>query len=183
MIRRLSQEDRALWSRLRRTVRPLRKRSAEEDTEEAVAAEDVGDAAAVPSPPRKASAAPASRSTPALQPFEERTRRRLARGLTDVDARIDLHGMRQERAFRALSAFLRQAKARGVRIALVITGKGRAEDEEGGVLKKTVPLWLARPDFRELVVGFEGASRRHGGGGAFYVRIRQRREARRPASE
>jgi DNA-nicking Smr family endonuclease len=107
--------------------------------------------------------------------------RRLARGLADVDARIDLHGMRQERAFAALSAFLRHAQARGARVALVITGKGGARDAERGVLRQVVPDWLGRPDFRDLVVGFEEASRRHGGAGALYVRVRQRREARRPA--
>jgi DNA-nicking Smr family endonuclease len=115
-----------------------------------------------------------------LVALPDRTRRRLARGLVDVDARIDLHGMRQERAFAALLAFLQRSRARRHGLVLVITGKGRSGDDERGVLWRLVPAWLARPDFRELIVGFEEASRRHGGDGALYVRLRRRREGRGP---
>jgi DNA-nicking Smr family endonuclease len=38
-----------------------------------------------------------------------------------------------------------------------------------------VPIWLAAPDLRPLVIGFEEAGRGHGGAGALYVRIRRRR--------
>jgi DNA-nicking Smr family endonuclease len=182
MSRRLTRDERELWDRLRHTVRPLRKRRTKETAEPEKPKLDRAVAKASPAPKHRA-AAPASVAPrpPSLQPLDERARRRLARGLTEVDARIDLHGMRQERAFRALAAFLRKSQARGVRVGLVITGKGRAGDEERGVLYQAVPLWLARPEFRDFVVGFEPASRRHGGAGALYVRIRQRRAARPPA--
>ncbi|HEX2255090.1 MAG TPA: Smr/MutS family protein, partial [Afifellaceae bacterium] len=97
------------------------------------------------------------------------------RGAAEPEARLDLHGMRQASAFHALVAFLRQAQARGDRTVLVITGKGRAADEESGVLRRAVPMWLAEPQFRQLVVGYESAAQRHGGEGAFYVRLRRRR--------
>jgi DNA-nicking Smr family endonuclease len=113
-----------------------------------------------------------------LARLEERARRRLARGVADVDGRIDLHGMRQERAFMALTSFLRHAQSRGHRLVLVITGRGREDEEGRGVLRQMVPSWLARPEFRDLVLGFEEAGRRHGGSGALYVRIRRRRELR-----
>jgi DNA-nicking Smr family endonuclease len=38
-----------------------------------------------------------------------------------------------------------------------------------------VPHWLALPEFRALVVGFEEAHIGHGGGGALYVRVRKAR--------
>jgi DNA-nicking Smr family endonuclease len=82
--------------------------------------------------------------------------------------------MRQERAFAALFSFLRHAQQRGQKIVLVITGRGREGDEGRGVLRATVPAWLARPDFRDLVAGVEEAGRRHGGAGALYVRLRRR---------
>jgi DNA-nicking Smr family endonuclease len=41
------------------------------------------------------------------------------------------------------------------------------------VLKRQVPLWLALPEFRSLVVGFEDAHIGHGGQGALYVRLRR----------
>jgi DNA-nicking Smr family endonuclease len=112
-----------------------------------------------------------------LARLEERTRRRLARGLAEVDARIDLHGMRQERAFTALMSFLKHAQLRGHRLVLVITGRGRASEDGRGVLRHAVPAWLARPEFRDLVMGFEEAGRRHGGSGALYVRVRRRRHS------
>ena len=56
---------------------------------------------------------------------------------------------------------------------LVITGKGGGRDGERGVLKRQVPLWLALPEFRALVVGFGDAAIGHGGEGALYVRVRR----------
>jgi DNA-nicking Smr family endonuclease len=98
-----------------------------------------------------------------------------------VDARIDLHGMRQERAFTALLSFLHRSQARNQKTVLVITGKGRDGHDGRGVLRQTVPAWLARPEFRDLVLGVEEAGRRHGGAGALYVRLRRRRDAHRAA--
>jgi DNA-nicking Smr family endonuclease len=72
--------------------------------------------------------------------------------------------------------FLRRARHDGARFALVITGKGArfAAGEGGrGLLKRQVPLWLALPEFREHVVGFEDAHAVHGGEGALYVRLRR----------
>jgi DNA-nicking Smr family endonuclease len=109
--------------------------------------------------------------------MEEKTRRKLGRGLVEIDAKIDLHGMRQERAHDALVGFLRHAQSQGHRIVIVVTGKGKA-GEARGVLRYAVPGWLSRPDLRELVVGFEEAGRRHGGEGALYVRIRRPRATR-----
>jgi DNA-nicking Smr family endonuclease len=56
---------------------------------------------------------------------------------------------------------------------MVITGKGRGG--EGGVLKRQVPLWLALPEFRAIVVGYDEAHHRHGGEGALYLRVRKTR--------
>ena len=65
-------------------------------------------------------------------------------------------------------------------MVLVITGKGKPADEgrsgERGVLRRMVPHWLAAPDLRTIVVGFEEAAPNHGGGGALYVRIRRQRD-------
>jgi DNA-nicking Smr family endonuclease len=43
------------------------------------------------------------------------------------------------------------------------------------VLRRQVPLWLALPDLRGMVVGFEQAHIGHGGEGALYVRLRRAR--------
>lgn len=178
MSRDLTDEERRLWERLSESVRPLAKRPAKRgDSVPKKTAGGGTEPQRVATQKAAAATAPA-KPGPALAPLEARSRRRLARGLTEVDARIDLHGMRQERAFIQLRAFLRQAQARGHRVVLVVTGKGRASEEGRGVLYRSVPAWLASPDLRHLVVGFEEAGRRHGGAGALYVRVRRRREAR-----
>lgn len=179
----LSGAELALWSKVVETVQPLAGRKRLEDAEAAEAVK----ADAPPVPPRQTSAAalpsrtkpaPAPALTP-LAPLETRFRRRLARGVVAIDARIDLHGLRQDEAQRRLVGFLQGAQARGHKLVLVITGKGgpaladRDPFAERGVLRRAVPLWLSSPAARAVVVGFEPADPVHGGAGALYVRIRK----------
>jgi len=179
MTRRLTEEEHALWERLRETVKPLKRpRKAPGKTSSSPKVLPKRNSG-VPKGEISAATAKPTKAQPGLAPLEQRTRRRLARGSVEVDARIDLHGMRQERAHAALAAFLRSQQAEGARIVLVVTGKGRPESEGAGesrgVLRQSVPRWLAGGEFRHVVVGFEEAHRRHGGSGALYVRIRRRR--------
>ena len=62
---------------------------------------------------------------------------------------------------------------RGASVVLVITGKGKPGSSERGVLRRQVPHWLALPEFRLCVSGFEEAHVGHGGEGALYVRMRR----------
>jgi DNA-nicking Smr family endonuclease len=112
-----------------------------------------------------------------LAPLGRREKSRLSRGRSDIDARLDLHGMTQIRAHRALHGFLQRAHSEGLTFVLVITGKGKVGggEAERGVLRRQVPQWLSLPEFRSLVVGFEEAHIGHGGEGALYVRIRRAR--------
>jgi len=118
---------------------------------------------------------------PSLAPIDDRTRRRLVRGAMDIDERLDLHGLTQDAAHVMLRRFLVGARDRGARIVLVITGKGKPgggafAQHERGVLRRSVPHWLADPSLRGVVVGFEEAHLAHGGSGAIYVRLRRRRD-------
>ena len=114
-----------------------------------------------------------------LAPFDRRLKQRVARGRDAIDARIDLHGMTQREAHAALLRFLRQAQADAAKVALVVTGKGAGKSahdpSERGVLRRQVPMWLALPEFRHFVVGFDEAHPSHGGQGALYVRLRRAR--------
>ncbi len=109
--------------------------------------------------------------------IDPRTFVKIKRGRIEVDAKLDLHGLRQAEAQRSLTAFLRRCQANGARIAIIVTGKGLTRDE-GGVLRRVVPMWLEAPNLRDLVVGFGEAARHHGGEGALYVRIRRADRAR-----
>src|SRR5665213_2455959 len=176
--RALSEEERALWESVAKLTKPLRKKPravkppAAPDPQPTAAAKQ-----ALPQPlaPAKASrAAKPAPAVPPLAPLGRRERSQLSRGRKEIDARLDLHGMTQTRAHRALSSFLQRAHEDGLTFVLVITGKGKMGSEsERGVLRRQVPQWLNLPEFRTLVVGFEEAHIGHGGEGALYVRIRR----------
>ena len=175
--RSLSEEERALWESVAKQTKPLRKRHRAAkppglpDAETPAAARP----AAAPRPPQPVKIpSPPKPEAPPLAPIGRRERSQLSRGRKEIDARLDLHGMTQTRAHRALSAFLQRAQGDGLTFVLIITGKGKmGAESERGVLRRQVPQWLSLPEFRSLVVGFEEAHIGHGGEGALYVRIRR----------
>ncbi|HSI39687.1 MAG TPA: Smr/MutS family protein [Xanthobacteraceae bacterium] len=174
----LDAEERALWHHVTRSVSRLKSAPEAPAPLEPEPAPPPPPApasiAAPPPPPRRPPPAPA------LAPLEPKLRRRLSRG-QEVDARLDLHGLTQAAAHRRLAGFLIEAQSRGNGVVLVITGKGAGDGpplsgrSERGVLRRLVPEWLALPELRAIVLGFETAARGHGGDGALYVRIRRRR--------
>jgi DNA-nicking Smr family endonuclease len=174
-LRHLSAEEVALWLDVTRGVQrrpgavlPEPGRAKPERPEKPAKSDALKAAPAAPSQSRPA--------LPGLAPLETRARQRLARGMMAVDAAIDLHGMRQQEAHRALHGFLNRAQREGAKIVLVVTGKGDSRPADGletGVLRRAVPLWLRAPEWRNLIVGFEEATRTHGGAGALYVRLRR----------
>jgi DNA-nicking Smr family endonuclease len=178
--RALSEEERALWESVARQTKPLRKklRAAKAAADHPPAETPVAAKSIPPpkSPPSAAIPRVAKPEAPPLAPLGRRERSQLSRGRKEIDARLDLHGMTQIRAHRALSGFLQRAHSDGLTFVLVITGKGKmGAESERGVLRRQVPQWLSLPEFRSLVVGFEEAHVGHGGEGALYVRIRRSR--------
>ena len=182
--RNLSEEERALWESVAKQTKPLRKKPRAAKAH--VASPDVAAPAAAKSadplqqlPSAKIPRAPKPPLPPAappLAPLGRRERSQLSRGRKEIDARLDLHGMTQTRAHRALFGFLQRAHSEGLGFVLVITGKGKmGAESERGVLRRQVPQWLSLPEFRSLVVGFEEAHIGHGGEGALYVRLRRAR--------
>lgn len=174
--RNLSATDRTLWDHVKKSIRPLRKKPIE--AVEEIFFEEKSPAPKKTKPSVARMPAPPVQKVPAqlpLAPIERRVKQRVARGSIPIDAKIDLHGRTQSEAHHALLGFLRRAQGNGAMLALVITGKGSSGDGERGVLKRHVPLWLALPEFREYVVGFETAHVAHGGEGALYIRVRKRR--------
>jgi DNA-nicking Smr family endonuclease len=174
----LSEEERALWEGVARQTKPLRNKSRPVKGHGSEPPSSVPPVKPSASPRPVASAAkPVRPSTPPLAPLGRRERSRLSRGKSEIDARLDLHGMTQAHAHHALLGFLQRAHRDGLTFVLVITGKGTISggEFERGVLRRQVPHWLSLPEFRALVIGFEEAHIGHGGSGALYVRIRRSR--------
>ncbi|WP_269715120.1 Smr/MutS family protein [Caulobacter sp. NIBR2454] len=159
------------WAALAKGVQPLPGRP----TPKAKPAAPRTDAAAAPlllaAEDLKALRNPVRAPRNGVDPIEPRRKRRITRERDPLEARLDLHGMDQDRARPTLEAFLRRASDEGYRSVLVITGKGKLGT---GVLRRYVPEWLAAPHLSDIVAGVSQADRHHGGEGALYVALKRR---------
>jgi DNA-nicking Smr family endonuclease len=181
--RTLSRGEIDLWAFVARHVRPLpgRKPPAElpQKSPEAAKSSEPLPRSALPE-----TAAPIHRRPPVhppLAPIERRLVQRVSRGQRPIDGAIDLHGKRQAEAHRALLDFVARMHRQHATLVLVVTGKGAPDpdpmgENERGVLRRLVPIWLSELQMRRQVLGFEEAPRQHGGSGALYVRLRKPRE-------
>ena len=195
----LSPEERQLWRHVAASVEPIKTKPS---VRRAGPNEPEPDGPAVPhrrpSQTEQATAIPqkssfrdmVQRRTTAIPPpeladFDARKAKKLGSGRADIDARLDLHGLRQDEALGRLRRFLQDCHAHGLKTVLVITGKGRETDDPAtpfvemlerhprGVLRRNVPRWLDAPELRTFVVSYTTAAQRHGGEGAFYVQLRR----------
>jgi DNA-nicking Smr family endonuclease len=172
----LTREDQLLWSKVARSVAPMKGRTVPAEPDEG---EDAF-AAGVASPDLPPVMAEAKHKAENLRRaadrpagFDRPTRKKLAKGRVPIDGKIDLHGMTQSEAYGTLLSFLHNAYAHGRRHVLVVTGRGASMGSDG-ILRRQVPQWFATPAFRGLVSAHEDAARHHGGQGALYVRLRRR---------
>jgi DNA-nicking Smr family endonuclease len=168
-------DDEALWEKVAESAAPLKRgrtRAAGKLTPPVAKAKPAASRSQAPRA-YTPSLPPKPSHVPRAEPLDRQTSRQLDKGRLEVEARLDLHGMRQRDAHAQLRRFLKTAQARGLRHVLVITGKGADqaasrsfyEEDERGVLRNAVPHWLAEPEFAALV----------GGEGALYVRLRRSR--------
>ena len=195
--RNLSEQDRADWDHVRKSVTPL--------------ADPTAEPADTPGPaPRRETPLPDPKPVPDRRPasftfgtraseptridwaptltdrlsdaplrMDRKTYQRLKRGKTTPQARIDLHGMTQAQAHPVLTRFVFDAHARGLRVVLVITGKGRVRQDFGpipersGVLRHQLPHWVSTGPLRQIVQQVTQAHQRHGGDGAYYLYLRR----------
>lgn len=202
----LTDDERRLWSQVARTAEPLAGRPvpAADTRPPAAPAPDPRDS---DRPSGSTSYSPAGQAAGFLKPFEigaasrkqaasssfsspppadtvlrmdPNKFKRLKKGREKPEARIDLHGMTLAVAHPALASFILRSHAGGLRLVLVITGKGRGSNGDAGalstrpgVLRYNVPHWLQLPPFDRVVAQVVSAHDRHGGGGAYYVWLRK----------
>jgi DNA-nicking Smr family endonuclease len=100
-----------------------------------------------------------------------KTLRKLRKGQYNVEAILDLHGMSVEKAIMAIEGFLQQALSDGIRLVLIIHGKGLHSQEP--ILKNKLNHWL-----RDMtsVLAFCSAAPKHGSRGAIYVLLKRTTE-------
>lgn len=184
----LSQEDKHIWSHFIQDIVPLKNRlnTSASHTEISLSSPKPDQDAKTQAVLTKKSISLTVNSVqknvpqkvlPPLVSLETKVIRSLKKGKRDIEGKLDLHGMYQEEAYAAIRSFLLRSRSQGKTLVLIVTGKGNSFSsspfEQKGVLKRMLPHWLSLPEFRSFVVGFEEASIRHGGSGAYYVRLRK----------
>lgn len=190
--RNMKPEDAALWAKVAASVD---ERFADKPDAQAFArmARQVTARKKPPATPPKVAAPvppprPASPKRPGPGGLDRRTRQKMLRGNVAIEATLDLHGLSVREAHAELRAFLVSCRRRGLRTVRVVTGKGAApfvrhtlhgyearhDAAHTGKLRRLLPEWLHEPDIAPHVAGFAPAHPRHGGGGAWYVRLRRR---------
>lgn len=100
-----------------------------------------------------------------------KTLRKLRKGQYNVDAILDLHGMSVDEAKDSVEIFLQQCVNKGIRVALIIHGKGSHSGTP--TLKNKLNHWLRKVN---VVLAFCSAAPTHGSRGAIYVLFKRDRE-------
>lgn len=193
--RKLTPEERELWSRVASTARAFHpKRAHLAETEPVLPptqpppkkprpeVKDFQIGQSAPDFAFRHDLAPSISEQLARQPvvMDRKAHRNMTRGKLEPEAKIDLHGMTLAQAHPELISFLLRAQDRGCRLALVITGKGKRGLDDGpipqrqGVLRHQVPHWLRLPPLGAVVMQVSEAHLKHGGSGAYYVYLRKR---------
>ncbi len=197
--RHLDDDEAADWDHTAKTIEPLKRAKSRVRAARELAPDEVPPRRIADTVPGRGRAKPVTstgpeavanmpvrkKPVPPISDFDRKHAKKLRSGRVEIEARLDLHGMRQNEAHHTLRAFLHRAHGRGLRWVLIITGKGglagpanEADEDviplrDRGVLKRNVPRWLEEPDLRAVVVSFTEAAAVHGGEGAMYVHLRK----------
>jgi DNA-nicking Smr family endonuclease len=147
----LTEHDRLTWHEFARHVRLLPGRDLPDQPTPILAPKT---ASAPPSQPRVIAAPrhPPSTLIMGIHPpgLDRASWHRFQGGRLVPSRTLDLHGKTAQAAFHALERFLHSASADSVRCVEVITGRGSGEN--GGVIRRELPLWLNLPALRPLVL-------------------------------
>jgi len=100
--------------------------------------------------------------------ISNKTLRKLKKGQYNVDATLDLHGMTIEEARIAVDGCLQTSLNRGIRVVLIIHGKGHHSQQP--ILKNKLNHWLREIN---MVLAFCSAAPIHGSRGATYVLLKR----------
>lgn len=107
--------------------------------------------------------------------------RKLSQGKIRPEGKIDLHGLNQQEAYTTLCDYIEHAHKKGKKYILVVTGKGKSLKQpqdwftpSAGVLKRNLPHWIKTPPLKDFVIDAISAHSKHGGGGAFYVILKNK---------
>ena len=117
--------------------------------------------------------------------LDKRRQTLLKKGKIEPEKILDLHGLNTKKAEKLVLDFLLRNYLNGVRLVLIITGKGKRSreadnsyytEQDTGILKRSLITWVEKSNVRPTILDIVPAHAKHGGGGAFYVYLRKSRE-------
>jgi DNA-nicking Smr family endonuclease len=111
-----------------------------------------------------------------IKGIDQKIFRQLKAGQYSPEAHLDLHGLNAEQAYDSLLHFTREKYFQGKRCILLIPGRGINSPGGMPVLKEELKSWLTKDPLKRVVMAFCTAQPRHGGAGAIYVLLRQRKK-------
>lgn len=97
--------------------------------------------------------------------------RKLRKGQYNIEAILDLHGLSVEEASAAVETFLKQCLRKGLKVVLIIHGKGH--HGQAPILKNRLNHWLRNI---KAVLAFCSAAPSHGNRGAVYILLKRDKE-------
>ena len=182
--RKLSSDEKALWNKISRTISDSKPISTDMDEEKETVIKENNLLKL------KSILNPALKNNPTAKPksendsgsIDQNILRRLKRGKLSPEARLDLHGLTRDQAYKALYSFINNNYKLKKRLVLIITGKGErnynSEDSfaNKGVLRKTVPQWLKSPAISGFILDFVQSHIKDGGSGALYVYLKKNKK-------
>lgn len=179
MVRRLGDQEKALWGRVIATVEPLH--IAKPKIEAKLPTKSPPKKAVAPVKPtvtlpvKKAVQVKASPATP--NNLDGHWDRRINKGGIVPDISVDLHGSALSGAYARLDGALEQAIAQKFKVILLVTGKARAHNRASGqgrgAIASVVRDWLAASRHASHIAAVRGAHPRHGGTGALYIILKR----------
>jgi len=181
----LSGEERALWKLATRDVKQAKKRARRPILRDASlrdAPQDEGEIVLILRRAPKARvtkdrapAAKPAKPPPVFGAGDPKVDRKAAKGLIPIEARLDLHGLTEPAAQSRVTRFLLGAREDGLRLVLVITGKGAGRGGEGrGIIRTRFIDWVEASPLRAAIARVAPAKPKDGGAGAFYVFLKRK---------
>ena len=89
--------------------------------------------------------------------------------------KVDLHGHTVDEAYQKAHSYLKSNFKKKNLLHIVITGLGnKSEGDEffTGKIRKQFPQWLETEPFQQIVKSYSPCKIKHGGLGAFYIKLR-----------
>jgi DNA-nicking Smr family endonuclease len=96
----------------------------------------------------------------------------LSKGAFAVQAHLDLHGHKIDRARDAINKFIETSIREGYSCVRIVHGRGLHSPEGHSILKEKVHRWLRTRRLARFIAAYTSARNVDGGGGAVYVLLR-----------